>query len=172
MDIKILASEEHELYEGNFDVPEHVLNYLIVAKNHHVLSQLAHFNAKINEYYLTIDNLLAAVIVAKTGTLSKNDKNHTTKISRFIEFLGKKAESREIFESDLLLFFDLWMKNRYTVDFPDSTEIKKIRLFTDHLYDFIITELAIEFKSDKTILSKRINKNQELYSKRYSFRPT
>ena len=142
-------------------MPLQVIKRLAASKNHYILAQIANFNGKIDQYYLTIDNILSAVIVAKESTLTTT--NHRKKITKFFKYLRRRARIRRIDKSDFDEFYDLWLKSRYSLYFPSSPEVEKIRLFTSHLLDFAITEIARLFKSDETILAQKVDELLEVY---------
>lgn len=89
--------------------------------------------------------------MAKEGALTTT--SHKRKIARFFAHLGKRAKIRRIERTDFDEFYDLWAESRYNVYFPKSQVVEKIRLFTFHLFDFVVTETARFFKSDETILA-------------------
>jgi hypothetical protein len=149
------------LYKGQFSVPNSVIERLAIAKNHLELAQIAHFNGKINQYYMTIDNLLAAVITAKEGCLTTT--SHTKKIEKFFTFMSRKARLRKIDKEDFYEFYELWADSRYRVYFPKSEVVEKIRLFTNHLFEFVTTETARFYKSDETILTEKVDNQLKVY---------
>lgn len=159
--IRKLGRQRPILYKGIFLVPNSVVTRLCIAKNHFELAQIAHFNGKINQYYMTIDNLLAAVITAKEGSLTTT--NHKVKIEKFFTHLGRRAKIRRIEKTDLYEFYDLWADSRYRVYFPKSQVVEKLRLFTDYLFKFVTTEIARSFKSDESVLAERINNDLRFY---------
>ncbi len=150
------------LYKGQFSVPNSVIERIAIAKNHLELAQIAHFNGKINQYYITIDNLLAAVITAKEGCLTTT--SHPKKIEKFLTFMGRKARLRKIDKEDFYEFYELWADSRYRVYFPKSEVVEKIRLFTNHLFEFVLTEVARFYKSDETILAEKVDNQLKVYS--------
>lgn len=161
MKIRKIGRERPVWYRGRFDIPSKVISRLAVAKNHLVLSRIANFNGKVDQLYLTIDNALSAVIIAREGTLTTT--NHRVKIDRFFKHLGRRAKIRSIEEGDFREFYDLWQTSRYKLYFPSSSIVQKMRLFALHLFDFAITEIARFFKSDETILAKKIDELLEIY---------
>lgn len=161
MKIKKVARERPVLYRGKFSVPPPVIKRLAASKNHFLLAKTTKFNGEIDQYYLTIDNLLSAIIIAKKGTLTT--KNHLEKISEFFKYMKKRAKIRSIEISDFSGFHELWSRSRYTLYFPKSSEIEKIRSFSMHLLEFANTEIARLFKSDETILAKKTDELLEIY---------
>lgn len=159
--IRKLGKKRPLLYKGKFGVPRDVIQRLRIAKNHLILAQIAHFNGKINQYYMTIDNLLAAVIITKEGDLTT--QSHHEKIKKFFKHLGRRAKIRRIERTDFKEFYDLWAESRYSFYFPKSKVVERIRLFTFHLFDFVITEIARIYKSDETILSETVNEGIKVY---------
>jgi len=158
--IRKIGRERPILYRGKFNVPLPVIKRLAASKNHLVLAQIANFNGKVDQYYLVIDNVLSAVIVAKESTLTTTD--HRKKITKFFEYLKKRTRIRSMDESDFHEFYNLWLKSRYSLYFPKSSEIEKIRLFTSHLLGFAITEIARLFKSDETMLALKVDELLEV----------
>jgi hypothetical protein len=150
------------LYTGQFSVPNSVVSRIAIAKNHHELAKIAHFNGKINQYYMTIDNLLAAVITAKEGCLTTT--KHPEKIRKFFTYMGKKAQLRNIDHTDFEEFYQLWADSRYSVYFPKPQVVERIRLFTDHLFSFVNTEIARFYKSDETLLEKQVDNQLKVYN--------
>ena len=69
MKIRQLVRERPILYRGRFEVPTKVISRLAVASNHLILAEVTGFNGQVDQYYLAIDNLLSAIIIAKEGTL-------------------------------------------------------------------------------------------------------
>jgi len=161
MRITKLGRKRPILYQGKFDVPNNVISRLAVGKTHLLLAQTSNFNGKVDEFYLAIDNLLSALIVAKEGSLTT--LIHGKKIEKFFKHLRLRAKIRSIEKTDVTIFFKLWQKSRYRLYFPRSSTIEKIRLFTQHLYDFMVTEIARYFKSDERILAQRIEKRVEIF---------
>ena len=149
------------LYRGRFNVPHPVIKRLAASKNHFNLARTANFNVKVDQYYLTIDNILFAIILAKEGNLTTND--HRRKIVKFFNHLKRRAKIRSIDENDFHEFYELWSKSRYSLFFPKSSKNEKIRLFFMHLIDFAITEIARSLKSDETILSQKVEELLEIY---------
>jgi len=149
------------LYRGKFNVPLPIIKRLAAAKNHFILAKIDNFNGKVNQYYLTIDNILSAVIMAKEGTLTTTD--HRKKITKFFKYLKRQAKARSIDEEDFYHFYKLWQKCRYSLYYPKSTEIEKIELFSLHLLEFAVTELARLYKSDETILAQKVDELLEVY---------
>lgn len=161
MKVRKIGRDRPVLYGGKFRVPLPVIKRLAASKNHFILAQIANFNGKIDQYYLTIDNILSAVIVAREGTLTTT--NHRRKITKFFRYLRRRTRIRSIDESDFHGFYDLWSKSRYSLYFPKSSETEKIMLFTSHLLEFAITEIARLFKSDETILAQKVDELLEVY---------
>jgi len=161
MKITKLGRERPILYRGRFAVPAQVVSRLAVASNHLVLAEIAGFNGQVDQYYLAIDNLLSAIIMAKEETLTTT--KHSEKIEKFFKHLTRRAKIRSIDKSDFYGFYQLWTKSRYRLYFPDSATVWKMRLFTSHLFEFSITEIARFFKSDETILTQKVNKMLEIY---------
>jgi transcription termination factor NusB len=161
MKIRKIGRERPVLYRGRFDIPSKVISRLAVAKNHLALSRIANFNGKVDQFYLTIDNVLSAVIIAYEGTLTTT--NHRLKIDRFFKHLRKRARIRSIDKGDFEEFYDLWQRSRYRLYFPSSSIVQKMSLFVVHLFEFAVTEIARFFKSDKTILAKKIDELLEIY---------
>lgn len=161
MKIRKVGRARPVLHKGSFNVPIEVILRLRIARNHLILAQVTNFNGKINQYYMTIDNLLAAVIAAKEGALTTT--SHKKKIDKFFDHLGKRAKIRRIERVDLDEFYDLWRKSRYNVYFPKSDVVEKIRLFTFHLFDFVVTEIARCFKSDETVLAAKVDEGLKVY---------
>lgn len=110
---------------------------------------------------MTIDNLLAAVITAKAGCLTTT--RHPEKIERFFAYMGKKAHLRKIEQADFDEFYQLWADSRYRVYFPKSEVVERIRLFSDHLFKFVNTEIARFYKSDETLLVKEVDNQLKVY---------
>jgi len=162
MRIRKVSRARPILYKGQLSVPNSVISRLAIAKNHLELAQIAHFNGKINQYYMTIDNLLAAVITAKEGCLTTT--SHPKKIEKFFVHLGRRARLRKIDKEDFDEFYELWADSRYKVYFPKSEVVEKIRLFTNHLFNFVLTEIARFYKSDETILAEKVNDQLKVYS--------
>lgn len=161
MKIRKIGRERPVLYRGKFDVPTEVISRLAVSNNHPILAQIANFNGKVDQYYLVIDNLLSAVIVAKEGSLTTTD--HKKKIDKFFKHLRRRAKIRSIDKTDFYAFYRLWLRSRYHLYFPSSSMVAKMRLFTWHLFEFTITEIARFFKSDETILAKKVEELLEIY---------
>lgn len=161
MKIRKIGRERPVLYRGKFSVPQKVISRLAVSKNHLVLAQIANFNGKVDQFYLAIDNILSATIIAREGTLTTRD--HRKKIEKFFKHFRRRAKIRSIDRIDFQEFYDLWLKSRYQLYFPSSTIVKKMGLFVSHLFDFAITEIARFFKSDETILAKKIDELLEIY---------
>jgi len=161
MKIQKIGRERPILYRGKFVVPHEVVSRLAVAQNHLMLAQIANFNGKIDEYYLAIDNLLSAVIAAKEGALTT--VAHKKKIDKFFEHLRRRTKLRKIDKTDFYEFYDLWKRSRYCLFFPSSTTIEKFKLFILHLFDFTITEISRFFKSDETILARKMEEMLEIF---------
>ena len=161
MKIRKIGRERPILYRGKFVVPHTVVSRLEVAQNHLILAQIANFNGKIDQFYLTIDNLLSAVIIAEEGALTTLD--HKKKIDKFFKHLRRRAKLRKIDKTDFYKFYDLWQRSRYRLFFPSSTTIEKFRLFTLHLFDFTVTEISRFFKSDETILTQKMEEMLEIF---------
>jgi len=161
MKIKKMGRERPVLYRDRFSVPLTIIKRLAASKNHFVLAQITKFNGEIDQYYLVIDNLLSAIIIAKRGALTTT--NHLKKISEFFKYMEKRAKIRSIEMSDFFGFYKLWLRSRYTLYFPKSSEIEKIRLFSMHLLEFANTEIARLFKSDETILAEKTDELLEIY---------
>lgn len=161
MKIRKIGRERPVLYRGRFDVPSSIVSRLAISQNHLVLAGTTSFNAKVDQYYLAIDNVLSAVIMAKEGTLSTTD--HRKKIVKFFKHLGRRARIRSISKDDFVRFYSVWSNSRYRLYFPSSLEIYEMELFTWHLYDFAITEIARFFKSDETILSDYVSKLLDIH---------
>ena len=161
MKIREIGRERPVLYRGKFDVPPKVTSRLAVSSNHLVLSEIANFNGKVDQYYLAIDNLLSAVIVAKEGRLTT--LNHRKKIDKFFRHLRRRAKIRRICKTDFYEFYRLWQRSRYRLYFPSSSTVEKMWWFTSHLYEFAVTEIARFFKSDETILAREIDKLLEIH---------
>jgi hypothetical protein len=162
MRIRKVGRARPVLYKGQFGIPNNVISRLVIAKNHLELAQVAHFNGKINQYYMTIDNLLAAVITAKEGCLTTT--SHPNKIEKFFVHLGRRARLRKMNKKDFKEFYELWADSRYSVYFPKSEVVEKIRLFTNHLFNFVLTEIARFYKSDETMLAEKVNDQLQVYS--------
>jgi hypothetical protein len=161
MKIIKLGRERPVLYRGKLAVPAEVISRLAVAQNHYVLSQIAGFNGKVDQYYLVIDNLLSAIIVAMEGSLTT--KSHCMKISKFFKHLGRRAKIRYIERSDFDEFYELWGHSRYRLYFPDSATVWKMGLFVNHLFEFSVTEIARYFKSDENLLIQKVDKLLEIF---------
>ena len=161
MKIRKIGRERPVLYRGKFDIPRKVISRLAVAKNHLNLAQIANFNGKVDQFYLTIDNVLSAIDVAKEGNLTTTD--HRIKIDNFFKYLRRRAKIRSIDKSDFEEFYDLWQRSRYKLYFPKSSKVQKMGLFVSHLFDFAVTEIARLFKSDETILAEKIEELIEIY---------
>lgn len=161
MKIRKIGRARPILYRGKFNVPLPVIKRLAASKNHGLLAGITNFNGKIDQYYLTIDNILSAVILAKEGNLTTTD--HRIKITKFYNHLKHRAKIRSIEKEDFYGFYNLWSRSRYRLFFPSSSDIEKIELFSQHLLEFSITEIARFFKSDETILSKNIEKLLKVY---------
>lgn len=149
------------MYRGKFKMPRQVIARLAIAKTHLVLAEIANLNAKVDQFYLVIDNILSAVIIAKESTLTTRD--HRKKIEKFFKHLKRRARIRSIEQEDFHKFYQLWLKSRYRLYLPKWSEVYEIRLFTSHLFEFAVTELARFFKSDETILGKEIDKLLKIY---------
>ena len=162
MKIRKLGRERPVLYRGRFNIPSSIVSRLAISQNHLVLAGTTSFNAKVDQYYLAIDNVLSAVIMAKEGTLSTTD--HRKKITKFFKYLGRRARIRRISKNDFERFYSLWLKSRYHLYFPSSLEIYEMDLFTWHLYSFAITEVARSFKSDEIILSDHVSRLIDVYA--------
>lgn len=161
MKIRKIGRERPLLYRGKFNIPGPIISRLAISYNHLILAQISYFNAKVDQYYLAIDNALSAVIIAKEGTLSTTD--HQKKIIKFLKHLQRRARIRSITQEDFDKFHNLWSKSRYDLFFPSISEIYEMRLFTSHLYWFAVTEIARFFKSDEKILASEIEKLLEVY---------
>jgi hypothetical protein len=161
MKITKLGRERPVLYRGKLAVPKEVMSRLAVASNHFALSEIAGFNGQVDQYYLVIDNLLSAVVIAKEGTLTTT--NHHKKIEKFFTHFARRAKIRSIDQSDFLEFHQLWNNSRYRLYFPDSATVWRMRQFSYHLFQFSITEIARFFKSDEVILRRKIDKLLEIY---------
>lgn len=148
-------------YQGKYNVPNKVVSRLAASRNHLVLANIASFNGRVDQYYLVIDNLLSAIIIAKEGGLTT--RNHKKKIKKFFEHLGRRAKVRKIEKTDFDEFYDLWQRSRYHLYFPKSSLVNKMAVFTSHLFDFTVTETARFFRSDETILARKIDELQEIY---------
>lgn len=161
MKIRKLGRERPVLYRGRFAVPAKVISRLAVASNHLTLAEASSFNGQVDQYYLVIDSLLSAIIIAKEGTLTT--KKHSQKIEKFFKHLARRAKNRSIDKSDFYEFYNLWTDSRYRLYFPDSLTVWKMRLFTFHLFRFSITEIARFFKSDESILTQKVGELLEIY---------
>jgi hypothetical protein len=161
MKIRKLWRERPVLYRGKFGIPSPLIRRLAIAKTHMVLAETANHNAKVDQFYLVIDNVLSAVIVAKEHTLTTTD--HRQKIEKFFQHLRKRAKFRIIEKEDFDRFYKLWLKSRYQLYLPKWSEVYQMRLFALHLYDFAVTELARFFKSDEIILRGEIDKLLKIY---------
>ena len=161
MKIRKIGRERPVLYRGKFDIPQKVISRLAVAKNHLNLAEIANFNGKVDQFYLTIDNILSAINVAKEGNLTTTD--HRAKIDKFFEYLRRRAKIRSIEKSDFEEFYDLWQKSRYKLFFPKSSKVKEMSLFASHIFNFAVTEIARMFRSDETILADKIEELLEIY---------
>ena len=161
MKIRKIGRARPILYRGKFNVPLPVIKRLTTSKNHYLLAGITNFNGKIDQYYLTIDNILSAIILAKEGNLTTTD--HRIKIKKFYNHLNRRAGIRSIGKEDFYGFYDLWSRSRYRLFFPRSYDIEKIELFAQHLLEFSITEIARYFKSDETILSKKVEELLKIY---------
>jgi len=161
MKIRKIGRARPILYRGKFNVPLPVIKRLATAKNHYNLAGVTNFNGKIDQYYLTIDNVLSAIILAKEGNLTTTD--HRIKIKKFFNHLNRRARIRSIEKEDFYGFYDLWSRSRYRLFFPSSSDIEKIELFAKHLLVFSITEISRFFKSDETILSNKVDELIKVY---------
>jgi len=161
MKIRRVGRRRPIFHRGKCSVPNSIVKRLAVSKNHLILAEIANFNGKVDQYYLTIDNILSSVIIAKEGTLTTLD--HRIKIDKFLKHLRRRCKIRYIYKDDLTQFYVLWKKSRYSLYFPNSSEVKKMRLFTSHLLDFAITELARFYKSDETLLDQKIGELIKVY---------
>lgn len=156
MKIRKVGRERPVLYRGKFQVPKQVISRLAIAKTHLTLAAVGNPNMKVDSFYLSIDNILSAVIIAKESALTTT--NHREKINKFFRHLKRRAKIRLIEQDDFNKFYRLWLKSRYKLYLPTWTEVFEMKIFTEHLFDFVVTELARVFKSDETILHKEINK--------------
>lgn len=161
MKIQKVGRERPILYRGKFNVPSQVISRLAISENHLLLAQIANFNAKVDQLYLAIDNVLSSVIVAKEGTLTTRD--HREKIARFFKYLRRRAKIRSIELDDFNKFYNLWSRSRYRLYFASSIEVYEMILFASHLFEFAITEIARLFKSDETMLADRIIELIQVY---------
>jgi hypothetical protein len=55
------------------------------------------------------------------------------------------------------------MKNRYSVYVPTVKEADRIKVFTLHMYDFMVTEISRMFKSDERILTRKIENALDIF---------
>lgn len=161
MKITQVGRERPILYRGKLKVPTEVISRLVVAQNHYVLSEMSGFNGKVDQYYLAIDNLLSAIIVAKEGNLTT--KSHRKKMVKFFKHFGRRAKIRYIEKKDFVKFYDLWNSSRYRLYFPDSKTVWIMQLFAKHLLSFSITEIARFFKSDERLLSRKVDEGLKIY---------
>lgn len=161
MKVRKVGRERRVLYKRKFKVPQQVVSRLAVAKTHLILAPVGNPNVKVDSYYLAIDNILSAIIIAKESSLTTT--SHRKKIDKFFSHLKRRAEIRLIERSDFNKFYRLWSKSRYKLYLPTWPEVFEITCFTHHLFDFAVTELARSFKSDERILHEEINKLLKMY---------
>ncbi len=154
MKIREIGRNRPILYKGKFQVPKSVISRLAVSQNHLALAEMVNFNAKIDQYYLAIDNTLSAMIMAKESTLSTTD--HRQKIAKFFKHFARRAKARSISRADFKAFYSLWSKSRYQLYFPSSKLTWEMGLFTAHLYDFAVTEISRFYKSDENLTAKEV----------------
>jgi hypothetical protein len=160
--VRKIGRERPILYRGKFHVPYGIVKRLAIPQNHLILAEAANFNAKVDQFYLAIDNTLSAMIIAKEGTLTT--KNHKIKIEKFFNHFSRRARLRDITQEHFAKFYSLWSKSRYKLFFPGSLDIHEMGLFTNHLYEFAVTELARFYRSDETLLYNEILKQLEIRS--------
>jgi hypothetical protein len=144
------------LYRGKFNVPKSVVSRLAVSQNHLILAETANFNARVDQFYLAIDNALSALIMAKEGILGTT--NHRKKIEIFFKYFSRRARIRSISKDDFDRFRTLWSKSRYRLYFPSSILTFEMGLFASHLYDFVVTEISRIFGSDEIIVSEKVGR--------------
>jgi len=161
MKITKIGRQRPVYYRDKYNIPHKVVSRLAASRNHFILANIANFNGRVDQYYLVIDNLLSAIIIAKEGKLTT--RNHRKKIEKFFEYLGRRAQVRKIEKTDFDEFYGLWQRSRYHLYFPRSSTVNKMGMFTAHLFDFTVTEIARFFRSDETILARKIDELQEIY---------
>ncbi|MGD0643753.1 MAG: hypothetical protein ABSA75_02485 [Candidatus Bathyarchaeia archaeon] len=156
-----IGRERPILYRGKFSVPKSVISRLAVSQNHLALAETANFNAKIDQFYLAIDNALSATIMAKEGNLGTTD--HRQKIVKFFKHFGRRAKIRSINTKDFDDYYSLWSRSRYSLYFPSSKSTWEMGLFSLHLYEFAVTEISRFFKSDEIITARRVASLLKVY---------
>jgi hypothetical protein len=141
-------------------VPISVINRLVIAETHDLLSTITTFNSAVDQLYLAIDNTLTALIMVNEGTLTT--RKHPEKIDYFFKAVRNPA-TYGIEKRDFERFYKIWSKSRYNGHIPTWTELYEMRVFTAHLLSVAVTEIARFYKSDENILNSKVMASLPVY---------
>lgn len=107
----------------------------------------------ITDGYSAIDNYLSAFLLQHKRT---NGENHKKKLADAMDIIGKDFRNFKFERQDLLDFYELWKKCRYSVEKIEPSKAYKYKIIAVSFCDYLLDRIALLVNVDKKIIEEEI----------------